>query len=148
MIGVKGDKEQVGIIPKAFGHIFGFFDDAENMRKKFLIRCSYLEIYNEAIRDLLSKDIDSKLDLKESKDKGVFVKDLTTCIVKSIPEIEQYMEHGTNNRKTGETAMNKDSSRSHSIFTIYIETAEKDESGEQRVKAGKLNLVDLAGSER
>jgi kinesin family member 17 len=49
---------------------------------------------------------------------------------------------------TGETAMNKDSSRSHSIFTIYIETAEKDEAGEQRVKAGKLNLVDLAGSER
>ena len=44
--------------------------------------------------------------------------------------------------------MNKDSSRSHSIFTIYIETAEKDEAGEQRVKAGKLNLVDLAGSEK
>ena len=58
------------------------------------------------------------------------------------------MDHGTNNRKTGETAMNKESSRSHSIFTIYIETAENDEAGEQRVKAGKLNLVDLAGSER
>ena len=49
---------------------------------------------------------------------------------------------------TGETAMNKDSSRSHSIFTIYIETAENDEDGDQRIKAGKLNLVDLAGSER
>lgn len=58
------------------------------------------------------------------------------------------MDHGTAQRMTGETAMNKDSSRSHSIFTIYIETAEKDEAGEQRVKAGKLNLVDLAGSER
>ena len=44
--------------------------------------------------------------------------------------------------------MNKDSSRSHSIFTIYVETAERDEQGEQRIKAGKLNLVDLAGSER
>lgn len=73
---------------------------------------------------------------------------MTTCIVKSIPEIEAYMDHGTAQRMTGETAMNKDSSRSHSIFTIYIETAEKDEAGEQRVKAGKLNLVDLAGSER
>jgi hypothetical protein len=78
----------------------------------------------------------------------VFVKDLTTCIVKSIAEIEKYMDHGTNNRMTGETAMNKDSSRSHSIFTIYVETAEADEEGDQRIKAGKLNLVDLAGSER
>ena len=59
------------------------------------------------------------------------------------------MYTGTKNRKTGEPAMNKDSSRSHSIFTIYLETAEEDEStGEQRIKAGKLNLVDLAGSER
>ena len=78
----------------------------------------------------------------------MFVKDLTTCIVKSIAEIEKYMDYGTNNRMTGETAMNKDSSRSHSIFTIYIETAEADEEGDQRIKAGKLNLVDLAGSER
>lgn len=107
-----------------------------------------MEIYNEQIRDLLAKDIEKRLELKEDKDKGVFVKDLTTCIVKSIPEIEAYMEHGTGNRKTGETAMNKDSSRSHSIFTIYVETAQADEDGEQRIKAGKLNLVDLAGSER
>lgn len=75
------------------------------------------------------------------------MKDLTTCIVKSIPEIESYMDIGTANRKTGETAMNKDSSRSHSIFTIYVEVAE-DRGGEQHIKAGKLNLVDLAGSER
>ena len=54
-----------------------------------------------------------------------------------------------NNRKTGETAMNKDSSRSHSIFTIYIETAIFDEiEKKQKIKAGKLNQVDLAGSER
>ena len=118
------------------------------MKKKFLIRCSYLEIYNEVIRDLLGQDKDKKLELKENADKGVYVKDLTTCIVKSISEIEAYMDHGTNNRKTGETAMNKDSSRSHSIFTIYVETAEADDQGDQRIKAGKLNLVDLAGSER
>ena len=47
MIGVKGDKAMNGIIPNAFDHIFSFFDDALNMKKKFLIRCSYLEIYNE-----------------------------------------------------------------------------------------------------
>lgn len=66
------------------------------MSKKFLIRCSYLEIYNEQIRDLLSKNIENKLDLKETKDKGVYVKDLTTCIVKKIKEIEDYMEKGNN----------------------------------------------------
>ena len=98
--------------------------------------------------DLLGKDHKKKLDVKEDKDKGIYVRGLTSVIVKSIPEIEKTMMAGTKNRKTGETAMNKDSSRSHSIFTIYIETAEDDEEGNQRFKAGKLNLVDLAGSER
>jgi len=64
------------------------------------------------------------LDLKEDKDKGIYVKDLTHTIVKSIPEIDKAMTFGTANRKTASTAMNADSSRSHSIFTIYIETAE------------------------
>ena len=64
------------------------------MKKKFLIRCSYLEIYNEMIRDLLGKNLDDRKDLKESKDKGVYVKDLTTCIVKKISEIQDYMEKG------------------------------------------------------
>jgi len=88
------------------------------------VRCSYLEIYNEEIRDLLGKENEKKLDLKEDPNKGVFVKDLTCFIVKSIPEIEKLMISGSGNRKTGETAMNKDSSRSHSIFTIYFETSE------------------------
>jgi len=68
------------------------------MKKKFLIRCSYLEIYNEAIRDLLlggKKSETTRLELKEHPDKGVYVKDLTTCIVKTIPEIENYMDAGT-----------------------------------------------------
>ena len=122
---------------------------------KFLVRCSYLEIYQEEIHDLLVEQgnlgpgqTQKKLDLKEDPQKGVFVKDLTCCIVKSIPEIEKAMTYGTNNRKTASTNMNADSSRSHSLFTIYIETAENDQKGEQRIKAGKLNLVDLAGSER
>lgn len=122
MIGKKNDKTERGIIPNAFDHIFGYFDDAQNNKKKFLIRCSYLEIYNEQIRDLLCKK-DHRLDLKEHPDKGVYVQDLTTCIVKSIYEIESYMDLGNLSRTTGETAMNSQSSRSHSIFTIYVETA-------------------------
>ena len=146
MMGSYESEETQGIIPKAFGHIFGWIDSSED-GKKFLVRCSYLEIYNESILDLLGKE-DRKLDVKEDKDKGIYVKGLTNVIVKSIPEIEKAMVAGTKNRKVGETAMNKDSSRSHSIFTIYIETAEDGTDGNQRFRAGKLNLVDLAGSER
>lgn len=89
-----------------------------------MVRCSYLEIYNEEIRDLLGRDHDLKLELKENKDKGVFVKDLTIMTVKSVREIEDLMTLGTKSRHVGKTAMNAESSRSHSLFTIYIETAE------------------------
>ena len=155
MLGVPNDPKLRGIIPNCFAHIFGFIDE-KNDGMKFLVRCSYLEIYNEEIHDLLDDTrgaqkgpgaVQRKLDLKEDPQKGVFVKDLTCIIVKSIPEIERAMNFGTNNRKTAATAMNSDSSRSHSLFTIYIETGEEI-NGEQRIKAGKLNLVDLAGSER
>jgi len=118
------DKENQGIIPKAFEHIYGFIDDDSNKTKKFLVRASYLEIYNEDVRDLLAVDIDKKLELKENNKKGVFVKDLTIISVKSVKEIEELMDKGNSLRKVGATAMNDTSSRSHSIFTIYIETAE------------------------
>ena len=147
MMGSYETEESHGIIPRAFNHIFGWIDSSED-GKKFLVRWSYLEIYNESILDLLGKDNDRKLDVKEDKDKGIYVKGLTSVIVKSIPEIEKTMIAGTKNRKVGETSMNKDSSRSHSIFTIYIETAEDGPDGNQKFRAGKLNLVDLAGSER
>lgn len=78
----------------------------------------------------------------------MYVPGLTTCIVKTISEIEKWMDLGTSLRMTGETAMNKDSSRSHSIFTIYVETSEAVKGADSKIKAGKLNLVDLAGSER
>jgi kinesin family protein 3/17 len=132
MLGVPNDMQLRGIIPNCFAQIFGFIDEmADDM--KFLVRCSYLEIYNEEIHDLLvdpasHKGIGQgprKLDLKEDPVKGVFVKDLTCLIVKSIPEIERAMNFGTANRKTASTNMNQDSSRSHSLFTIYIETGEE-----------------------
>jgi hypothetical protein len=152
MMGIANDLENRGIIPNCFAHIFGCLEQGDE-GTRFLIRCSYLEIYNEEVYDLL---IDSKktqqtgpvkLEIKENPDKGIFVKDLQQIIVKSIPEMETLMNQGTSNRKTASTLMNSESSRSHSIFTIYIETAEKTEKG-QRIRAGKLNLVDLAGSER
>ena len=144
-----GTPDSPGIIPGCFRQIFGCID-GNTSGMKFLVRCSYLEIYNEEIHDLLvdnGRGPQAKLDLKEDPNKGVFIKDLTCLIVKSIPEIERAMNFGTSNRKVAETLMNATSSRSHSIFSIYIETGEQ-LNGEQRIKAGKLNLVDLAGSER
>jgi hypothetical protein len=71
MIGDLSSDENKGIVPRSFQHIINIIDNAKN--KKFLIRCSYIEIYNEEIRDLLSKDTKSKKDLKESPDKGNFI---------------------------------------------------------------------------
>lgn len=146
MVGDYGEEDTKGIIPKAFSHIFGYIDSIED-DTKFLVRCSYLEIYNETILDLLGSDHTTKHDVKEDPDKGIYVNNLTNVIVKSVPEIEKIMNAGNKHRKTGKTAMNDTSSRSHSIFTIYIETSRM-LNGEQKIKAGKLNLVDLAGSER
>jgi len=76
MMGLKTPVEERGIIPNAFYHIFGFIDQAKG-GQKFLVRGSYLEIYNEEVRDLLGKDTTKKLDVKEDPNKGIFVKDLT-----------------------------------------------------------------------
>ncbi|XP_029085250.1 kinesin-like protein KIF17 isoform X1 [Monodon monoceros] len=137
---------QRGIIPRAFEHIFESVQCAEST--KFLVRASYLEIYNEDVRDLLGTDTKQKLELKEHSEKGVYVKGLSMHTVHSVAQCERVMETGWKNRSVGYTLMNKDSSRSHSIFTISIEIYAVDERGKDHLRAGKLNLVDLAGSER
>ncbi|XP_059099398.1 osmotic avoidance abnormal protein 3-like isoform X5 [Tigriopus californicus] len=146
MQGVKSPQEQRGIIPRSFEHIFEAIDASENM--KYLVHASYLEIYNEDIRDLLGDDARKRLDLKEHPDKGVYVKDISLHPVNNVSACEVLMDQGWKNRATGETKMNAESSRSHSIFTINIEMMDTSGSGEQHIRKGKLNLVDLAGSER
>ncbi|XP_076028547.1 osmotic avoidance abnormal protein 3-like [Oratosquilla oratoria] len=145
MQGIPDPATQRGIIPRAFEHIFEAIQTSENM--KFLVLASYLEIYNEEIRDLLGNDVKKKLELKEHPDKGVYVLGLSQHPVHNTSECETLMDKGWKNRATGATLMNADSSRSHSIFTIALEmmntTGESDS-----IRSGKLNLVDLAGSER
>ena len=77
--------------------------------------------------------------LKEKPGRGVYVKGITTHNVYAVSDCEHLMEKGWNNRTTGETLMNKDSSRSHSIFTIHIEVAEMIESGKDTIRVGKEN---------
>ncbi|KAJ8259643.1 hypothetical protein GJAV_G00171800 [Gymnothorax javanicus] len=146
MQGVADPPAQRGIIPRAFEHIFESIQCAEDT--KFLVRASYLEIYNEEIRDLLGTETKHKLELKEHPEHGVYVRDLSMHTVHSVGECERIMEQGWKNRSVGYTLMNKDSSRSHSIFSIHLEICNTDGSGEDHLRAGKLNLVDLAGSER
>ncbi|KAM8796368.1 kinesin-like protein KIF17 [Eudromia elegans] len=146
MQGIAEPATQKGIIPRAFEHIFESVQCAENA--KFLVRASYLEIYNEDVRDLLGADTKQKLELKEHPEKGVYVKGLSLHTVQSVAQCERIMETGWRNRAVGYTLMNKDSSRSHSIFTIDMEICTVDERGQDHLRAAKLNLVDLAGSER
>ena len=146
MEGLNDPSELRGIIPNAFEHIFDYI--ALNGEKdKFLVRASYFEIYNEEIRDLLSATPQQSLELRESVDSGVYVRDLTSVLVKSVEEIDNVLQKGKKNRSVGATLMNAGSSRSHSVFSIVVECCSNDGQGEH-IRVGKLNLVDLAGSER
>ena len=147
MEGVPSDKELRGIIPNAFQQVFDHVALKES-DETYLVRASYFEIYNEEIRDLLSSNPKVSLELKESIDSGVYVKNLTSKVVKSFSEIDRVMQLGKKNRSVGATLMNQGSSRSHSVFTIVVECCSKDQRGEEHIRVGKLNLVDLAGSER
>ncbi|XP_069075239.1 kinesin-like protein KIF17 [Pleurodeles waltl] len=146
MQGIRDPAVQRGIIPRAFEHIFESIQCAEDT--KFLVRVSYLEIYNEEIRDLLSKDTKQNLQLKEHPELGIYVKALSMHTMHSVAECENIMAIGLRNRSVGYTLLNKDSSRSHAIFTIKMEISTTDDKGKDWLRAGKLNLVDLAGSER
>ncbi|XP_022255659.1 osmotic avoidance abnormal protein 3-like [Limulus polyphemus] len=146
MQGITNPSTQRGIIPRAFEHIFEAIAAAENT--KYLVHASFLEIYNEEIRDLSAKDHKKKLELKEHPEKGVYVSGLSLHPVHNVQECELVMEQGWKNRSVGATLMNADSSRSHSIFTIHLEMMDTKVEGDQHIRQGKLNLVDLAGSER
>ncbi|KAF6029688.1 KIF3C [Bugula neritina] len=146
MQGVKSDPELRGMIPNSFEHIFQHISRSEN--QQYLVRASYLEIYQEEIRDLLSKDQSRRLELKERPDTGVYVKDLSSFVTKSVKEIEHVMNVGDKNRSVGATNMNLHSSRSHAIFIITVECSQTGADNENHIRVGKLNLVDLAGSER
>ncbi|NXS94615.1 KIF3C protein, partial [Jacana jacana] len=146
MQGAWAEPEKRGIIPISFEHIFTHISRSQN--QQYLVRASYLEIYQEEIRDLLAKDQSKKLELKENPETGVYIKDLSSFVTKNVKEIEHVMNLGSQTRSVGSTNMNEHSSRSHAIFLITVECSEVGPDGEEHIRVGKLNLVDLAGSER
>ena len=143
MMGDLNIPDKMGVIPNTFNHIFGIIN-SEGSSKKFLVRCSFIEIYQEEIRDLQNNNPKNKLDLREDPKLGVFAKDLIMTQVSGSKELEKALTSGNKNRHVGETAMNAESSRSHCIFTIYVEMMDEGNSKNKKIKAGKLNLVDLA----
>lgn len=142
---------QRGIIPRSIDEIFNYIETYSNSNTKFMVRVSYLQIYNESISDLLKPE-KQNLQIREDSKKGIFVEGLTEYAVRTPTEIYTLLNKGANSRTTASTKMNDMSSRSHAVFVITVEQMMmiEDENGESfsQIKVSKLNLVDLAGSER
>lgn len=166
------DAGSEGIIPKLNGELFtaleaekaasGGDKDAtqgssavRNESVDFLVSVSYLEIYNEVIKDLLNPS-DKRLEVREHPSLGIYVKDLASLVVSDAESVTKLIEQGNGVRQVAATKMNERSSRSHSCFMIKIETKTVDivtmddgkEVKQTSTVTARLNLVDLAGSER
>ena len=138
-----------GIIPRSFEYLFSLIDrekEKAGAGKSFLCKCSFIEVYNEQIYDLLDS-ASVGLYLREHIKKGVFVVGAVEQAVTSAAETYQVLSRGWRNRRVASTSMNRESSRSHAVFTITIESMEKS-SETVNIRTSLLNLVDLAGSER
>ncbi|KAF3341935.1 Kinesin-related protein 4 [Carex littledalei] len=147
---MKGSDAEPGIIPLAIQDLF--YTIQETGDREFLLRMSYMEIYNEEINDLLAPE-HRKLQVYENSERGIYVAGLKEEIVNCPEQVLDLMKFGESHRHIGETNMNLYSSRSHTIFRMIIESREKVEDTEindscDAVRVSVLNLVDLAGSER
>ncbi|CAL9083608.1 unnamed protein product [Musa textilis] len=147
---MRGSVAEPGIIPLAVHDLF--LSIQEDMDREFLVRMSYMEIYNEEINDLLAPE-HRKLQIHESLERGIYVAGLREEIVTCAEQVLDLMEFGESHRHIGETNMNLHSSRSHTIFRMIVESRERIEDGNMvdscdAVRVSVLNLVDLAGSER
>nr|XP_011469371.1 PREDICTED: centromere-associated protein E isoform X2 [Fragaria vesca subsp. vesca] len=147
---IRGSATEPGVIRLAVRDLFNLIQ--QDVDREFLLRMSYMEIYNEEINDLLAPE-HRKLQIHESIERGIYVAGLREEIVASPEQVLNLMEFGESHRHIGETNMNLYSSRSHTIFRMIIESRDKTEnedigSSGDAVRVSVLNLVDLAGSER
>ena len=142
--------EQRGIIQRTIEDIFTYIEQTSNENTKFIIRASYLQIYNESISDLLKPE-KKNLQIREDKKKGIYVDLLSEWAVRTPVDLYALLKRGGSYRTTAATLMNDVSSRSHAVFVITVEQMTTENIKGQthtQIKVGKLNLVDLAGSER
>ncbi|CAB3986740.1 kinesin KIF13B, partial [Paramuricea clavata] len=145
-----GSSTQTGIIPRLCDDMFERISNNEDENISFKVEVSYIEIYNEKVRDLLNpRGGKQTLKVREHKVTGPYVDGLTKLVVSSFQDIDSLMIEGNKSRTVAATNMNSESSRSHAVFNIVLTLAEFDEETQTTgEKASKLSLVDLAGSER
>ena len=138
-----------GVIPRAIAQIFNEISSKPEL--SFIVKVSYVEIYNELIYDLLSStapaDQSGTIMIQDDLKYGIIVKGLTSVICNNEEDALNHLFEGETNRTVAEHKLNKSSTRSHCVFTIHLESRSRVESSE-KVVFSKLNLVDLAGSER
>lgn len=143
----------VGLLQMAASDIFRLTEKLND--RVFLVRVSYLEIYNEEIRDLLVEGKEQKLTVREDPQRGFFVPS-SEGIVMNMDALQNVLKQGNRKRSVAATAMNEHSSRSHTVFRITIESTATGGNGSARSmgksngtsnRLSTLDLVDLAGSE-
>ncbi|KAK7375206.1 hypothetical protein VNO78_35899 [Psophocarpus tetragonolobus] len=148
--GTRRHSVNCGMTPRIFEQLFSRIqkekEDRREEKLKFTCKCSFLEIYNEQILDLLDPS-SNNLQIREDSKKGVYVENLKEIEVTYAREVIQLLIQGAANRKVAATNMNRASSRSHSVFTCIIES-QWESQGVTHFRYARLNLVDLAGSER
>ncbi|KAM9703667.1 kinesin-like protein KIF13B isoform 2-T3 [Menidia menidia] len=145
-----GSAEQPGLIPRLSSSLFSRTVQEACEGETFTVEVSYMEIYNEKVRDLLDpKGSRQALRVREHKVLGPYVDGLSHLAVSSYKDIESLMSEGNKSRTVAATNMNEESSRSHAVFNIILTHTLMDlQSGTSGEKVSKLSLVDLAGSER
>ncbi|KAF8576210.1 kinesin-like protein [Ramaria rubella] len=148
MMGYGADK---GIIPLTCSELFLRTEAKEAMdpNLKFTVEVSYIEIYNEKVRDLLNPKNKGNLKVREHPSLGPYVEDLSRLVVGSYDDMMTLMDEGNKARTVAATNMNETSSRSHAVFTLLLTMKRHDvDTNLDTEKVSRINLVDLAGSER
>jgi hypothetical protein len=138
-----------GVILQGLDDLFGTIGASSD--KTYYLSCSYLEIYNEQVFDLLVEVPGTALPVSEDPQRGFYVKGLSEHVINTKEEVLKYIEIGEAARSYAGTAMNHHSSRSHTIFQLHVtsvKTSDQLDETESITTESLLNFVDLAGSER
>eukprot|EP00466_Bigelowiella_natans_P016681 jgi/Bigna1/89110/estExt_fgenesh1_pg.C_440011 len=138
--------ETDGLIPRSLSYLYAQIYAAKKEGKEVSISSSYLEIYNEQVFDLLSNE-SSALPVRYQFGRGFFVERQLMVECEGFEDLCAVAAEGHNNRTVRSHSLNMHSSRSHSLFTVYVEVKDEDEEGEVTSVYGKITFIDLAGSE-